>query len=105
MDRVRSYLKGLEDKRKKPLSPPDSPELVPALTSSKQVFLVLLINEFLIGKLWIQELKTSRCSTPVKNSKSKSKKKAKGKSSKNSSSISPDSSDDECDEIFLAYFE
>eukprot|EP00090_Calanus_glacialis_P046773 TRINITY_DN9347_c0_g1_i1.p1 TRINITY_DN9347_c0_g1~~TRINITY_DN9347_c0_g1_i1.p1 ORF type:complete len:406 (-),score=90.70 TRINITY_DN9347_c0_g1_i1:186-1403(-) len=87
LDRVRSYLKGLEDKRKKPLSPPDSPELVPALTSSKQ------------------ELKTSRCSTPVKNSKSKSKKKAKGKSSKNSSSISPDSSDDECDEIFLAYFD
>eukprot|EP00091_Calanus_sinicus_P015890 TRINITY_DN3486_c0_g1_i1.p1 TRINITY_DN3486_c0_g1~~TRINITY_DN3486_c0_g1_i1.p1 ORF type:complete len:336 (+),score=48.82 TRINITY_DN3486_c0_g1_i1:281-1288(+) len=87
LDKVRSYLKDLEDKSKKPLSPPDSPELVPTLTSSKQ------------------ELKTSRCSTPVKNSKSKSKKKAKGKSSKNSSSISPDSSDDECDEIFLTYFD
>lgn len=83
LDKVRDFLKDLEEKR---LAAENSPEIVQGPALSKQ------------------ELKTSRCSTPVKNSKNKSKKKIKGRS-KTCSSISPDSSDDESDEIFLAYFD
>jgi len=83
LDQVRDYLKQLEEKR---TSLEDTPDIVHVPTSTKQ------------------ENKTSRCSTPVKNLKNKPKKKSKGKL-KPSRSISPDSSDDESDEIFLAYFD
>jgi len=85
LDKVRLYLKDLDEKNKN-TDLDDSSDLITSPVSTKQ------------------EQKSSRCSTPVKNSKSKSKKKSKGKS-KTSSSITPDSSDDECDEIFLAYFD
>jgi len=81
LDKVRTYLRILEEERKV-----DIHELGPPAIPLKK------------------EHKTSRCSTPVKNHKNKAKKKGKGKSSKNSSSASPDSSDEECDEIFLTYF-
>jgi len=83
LDQVRDFLKQLEEKR---TSSEDTPDIVHVPASTKQ------------------ESKTSRCSTPVKNLKSKPKKKSKGKL-KPSRSISPDSSDDESDEIFLAYFD
>jgi len=83
LDKVRDYLKQLEEKR---TSLEDTPDIVHVPISTKQ------------------EIKTSRCSTPVKNLKNKSKKKVKGKL-KPSRSISPDSTDDESDEIFLAYFD
>jgi len=83
LDKVRDYLKQLEEKR---TSLEDTPDIVHVPISTKQ------------------EIKTSRCSTPVKNLKNKSKKKPKGKL-KPSRSISPDSTDDESDEIFLAYFD
>jgi len=79
LDKVRDFLKELEEKR-------NSLEDTHVPTSTKQ------------------ENKTSGCSTPVKNIKNKPKKKTKGKL-KPSRSISPDSSDDESDEIFLAYFD
>jgi len=51
-----------------------------------------------------QDQKSPNCSTPVKSSKSKTKKKTKVKS-KHSNSHTPDSSDDECNEVYLAYFD
>lgn len=85
LDKVRSFLRNLEEERKKSIFV-ESQELGPPALPIKQ------------------EQKTSRCSTPVKNSKNRPKKKGKGKS-KNSSSTSPDSSDEENYEVFLAYFE
>jgi len=84
LDKVRDYLKDLEEKGK---LGEDTPDIVDVPISSKQ------------------DQKTSRCSTPVKHLKTKSKKKTNKGKSKPSTSISPDSSDDESDEIFLAYLD
>jgi len=51
-----------------------------------------------------QDQKSPNCSTPVKSSKSKTKKRSKVKP-KHSNSHTPDSSDDECNEVYLAYFD
>jgi len=50
-----------------------------------------------------KESKSSRCSTPKSKGRPPAKSKAKAKSSKNSSEATPEDSEDESDEIFLAY--